>query len=89
MRKFSVLFAFAVALIAAPACNPQQKQVARTVLDISSYACVIANAHLDSPAIAKACDVQEAAMPALEELLKQHRMAMAKAGRPMCVEPGK
>lgn len=65
-------------------CELFTKKNARTVLDVSKYACIIANAHLDNALVAKTCDVLDDAKPALDELLKQHRFAMAMAGKPLC-----
>lgn len=60
-------------------CTALQKQEARSAIDALSYACVIENATLGNDVVAKICAIENALLPALNELLKQHRMGMAKA----------
>ena len=71
---------FLALLIGLVGCTAGQKQVVRTALDVASYACIIANAGSADETIAKVCAIEAELVPALKELLRNHRMAMSKAG---------
>ena len=83
--RIARFLAFVVgASIAAFACTAAQRQAAKTALDVISYACIIENATFDNEKIANVCAIESELRPALDELLKQHRMGVSKMGAKPC-----
>ena len=67
----------AILIAIAPACALFQKH-AKTALDVAQVACIIANATMPDEQVAKACDVLDDLRPAMLDVLRSQRMAIAK-----------
>ncbi len=65
-------------LVVFDACNPGQKQAARTAVDFAQTACIIANAALPDERVKTVCGIVDLT-PELLLLLGQHRHAIAAA----------
>ncbi len=81
-RHVTAMVLCALATCAAVSCTPGEKQVAKSVIDVASMACVFANADLpDSSAIAAACSIEQALAPDIKKIVddfKSRRAAFAR-----------
>jgi len=63
------------------ACTPTQGQQAKTVvMDVAMVACLILNAELSDARVAEVCQVSNALLPDVLNILAQQRQATALAG---------
>lgn len=72
------LVALALVAFSVSGCHLFTKQNGRTALDVVNYGCIIANAFLADERVAETCRIQSELQPAMRELLKQHRTAVAR-----------
>ncbi len=78
MNRLITFVVFTVAFLAPISCSLFTKQNARTALDLADYGCIIANALTADDRVAEVCRISEELKPAMRELLKQHRTAVAR-----------
>lgn len=65
-------------VVAAAACTPGQRQVARTVLDIAQTLCIVAHAESDDATVAQVCGITEALLPDMRRIVSEQRAATAR-----------
>jgi hypothetical protein len=73
-------------LLAQQACTPAEKQAARTALEVTQVACIVANAALQDAEIATLCGIANDAIPAMQDLLASARRPGAGPYRCLKVE---
>ena len=61
------------------ACSLFTKENAKTVLDIAKVVCIVANAESDDATVQGICGVIGREVPAMEQLLGEHRRKVASA----------
>ena len=72
-KHFRLATALTFAGIAFVACNPFQRQAARSVLDAANVACLLANAALSDADVAKVCRLVDGLDDPLRRLLATQR----------------
>ena len=60
--------------------SPEAKTTEKAILRTADVLCIIANAELDSAAVAEACSIERALMPEIQKLLAAQKAASKKAG---------
>ena len=78
MRAKHVVAAMAF-VVGFTACTPGQRQAARSVIDASTVACMLANAALPDDRIKDVCGIVDALDGPLKDLLQAHREQVARA----------
>ena len=78
-RVTAPLFALVAFVHAVDGCTPWQRQAARSVVDASTVACMLANAALPDDKIRQVCGIVDALDGPLKDLLSAHRERVARA----------
>lgn len=78
-RVTAPLFLLAAFVHAVDGCTPWQRQAARSVVDASTVACLLANAALPDDRIRQVCGIVDALDGPLKDLLSAHRERVARA----------
>lgn len=86
VAQFSLLFSITASvailgIVAGEACTPQQRAVARTVIDVATAACLFANADRPDDEVKSVCDVVDTFDEPMRDFLKKARAERAELRR--------